>query len=133
MFTIVKFAIYVVALAAASLAQDALTIDNKYKERVSTPEVEKIYSSVCSVVQREFDIRHPLHPRRVRLVLGADKNEIWFAGREIRLTRWDRYTFAQGVVWLAFEDLMPSQQRLTIARRAVNWADSTVGIERSAK
>jgi hypothetical protein len=132
MFTIVKFAIYVVALAAASLAQDGLTIDNKYKERVSTPEVEKIYSSVCSVVQREFDIRHPLHPR-VRLVLGADKNEIWFAGREIRLTRWDRYTFAQGVVWLAFEDLMPSQQRLTIARRAVNWADSTVGIERSAK
>ncbi len=79
MFTIVKLAIYVVALAAASLAQDGLTIDNKHKERVSTPEAEKIYSSVCSVVQREFDIRHPLHPQ-VRVVLGADKNEIWFAG-----------------------------------------------------
>jgi hypothetical protein len=92
-----------------------LTIDNKHKERVSAPEVEKIYSSACSVVQREFDLGHPLHPQ-VRLVLGADKNEIWFAGREVRLTKWDRYAFAQGVVWLAFEDLMPSQQRLTIAK-----------------
>jgi hypothetical protein len=128
----VKVAIYVVALAAESSAQDGLTIDSKHKERVSAPEVEKIYSSVCSVVQREFDIRHPLNPR-VRLVLGAGKNEIWFAGGEIRLTKWDRYAFAQGVVWLAFEDLMPSQQRLTIAKRAVSWADSTVEIERLAK
>jgi hypothetical protein len=84
MFTAVKFTISVLALGAACLAQNGLTIDNKHKERVSAPEVEKIYSSACSVVQREFDIKHPLHPP-VRLALGADKNEIWFAGREIRL------------------------------------------------
>ena len=69
----------------------------------------------------------------VQHVLGADKNEVWFEGREVRLTKWDRYNFAQGVVWLAFEDLMPSQQRLTIAKRAVTWVDSTVEIERLAK
>ena len=92
---------------------------NRHKERLSTPEAEKIYSSACSVVEREFDIKHPLHPQ-VRRVLGADKNEIWFVGREIRLTKWNSYAFAQGVVWLAFEDLIPSQQRLTIAKRAVN-------------
>ena len=34
---------------------------------------------------------------------------------------------------LAFEDLMPSQRGLTIAKRAVSWADSTVEIERLAK
>jgi hypothetical protein len=132
MLTAVKFAISVLALAGAGLAQDGLTIDNRHKERLSTPEAEKIYSSACSVVEREFDIKQPLHPQ-VRLVLGADKNEIWFVGREIRLTKWSPYAFAQGVVWLAFEDLMPSQQRLTIAKRAVTWADSTVGIERLAK
>jgi hypothetical protein len=132
MCTVVKSAIYLVALAAAALAQDSLTIDNKHRERVSTAEVEKIYSSACSAVQREFDINYLLRPQ-VRLVLGADKNEIWFAGREIRLTKWNRYAFAQGVVWLAFEDLLPSQQRLTIAKRAVTWADSTVKIERPAK
>jgi hypothetical protein len=132
MLTAVKFAISVLALAGAGLAQDGLTIDNRHKERLSTPEAEKIYSSACSVVEREFDIKQPLHPQ-VRLVLGADKNEIWFVGREIRLTKWNPYAFAQGVVWLAFEDLMPSQQRLTIAKRAVTWADSTVEIERLAK
>jgi hypothetical protein len=132
MLTAVRFEISVLALAGVGLAPDGLTIDNKHKERVSTPEAEKIYSSACSVVQREFGFRHLLHPQ-VRLVLGADKNEVWFAGREIRLTKWDRYAFAQGVVWLAFEDLMPSQQRLTIAKRAVTWADSTVEIGRLAK
>jgi hypothetical protein len=132
MFTVVRFTISILALAAACLAQDGLTIDNKHKERVSAPDVEKIYSSACSVVEREFDIKHPLHPQ-VRLVLGADKNEIWFVGREIRLTKWNPYAFAQGVVWLAFEELMPSQQRLTIARRAVTWADSTVEIEQLTK
>jgi len=132
MFTAVKFTISVLALAAVCLAQDGLTIDNKHKESVSAPEVERIYSSACSVVQREFESRHPLHPQ-VRLILGADKNEVWFAGREIRLTKWNPYNFAQGVVWFAFEDLMPSQQRLTIAKRAVTWADSTAGIERLAK
>lgn len=86
MLTALRFAISVLALAGVGLAQNGLTIDNKHKERLSTPEVEKIYSSACSVVEREFDIKHPLHPQ-VRLVLGADKNEIWFVGREIRLTK----------------------------------------------
>src|ERR1700693_975623 len=132
MLTAVKFAISVLVLAAVCLAQDGLTIDNKHTERVSIAEVEKIYSSACSVVQREFEARPPLHPQ-VRLVLRADEHEIWVAGREIRLRKWNSYAFAQGVVWLAFEDLMPSQQRLTIAKRAVTWADSTVEIERLAK
>jgi len=132
MITAVKLAISLLVLVATCAAQDGLTIDSKHKNSVSSPEAEKIYLSACSVVQREFDIGHPLHPL-VRLVLGADKNEIWFAAREVRLTKWDRYAFAQGVVWLAFEDLMPSQQRLTIAKRAVSWADSTVEIARLAK
>jgi hypothetical protein len=53
MLTALKFAISVLALAGASLAQDGLTIDNKHKERVSSPEVEKIYSSGVSVVRRD--------------------------------------------------------------------------------
>jgi hypothetical protein len=128
----VKFAISVLTLAGGGLAQDVLTNASQHKERLSTPEAEKIYSSACSVVQREFGISHPLYPR-ARLVLGADKNEIWFAGREIRLTKWNRYAFVQGVVGLAFEELMPSQPRLTMAKRAVKLADSIVEIERLAK
>jgi hypothetical protein len=109
-----------------------LTIDNKHKERVSVPEAEQIYFSACSAVREEFDLQRPVPPR-VKLVLGADRNEIWIEGREIRLTKWDRYAFAEGVVQLAFENIMPSQQRFTIAKRAIVRVDSTVEVERLVK
>jgi hypothetical protein len=51
MMNALNFAISVLALAAVCLAQDGLTVDNKHKERVFAPEVDKIYSSACSVVQ----------------------------------------------------------------------------------
>ena len=69
-----KFTISVLVLAAACFAQDGLTIDNKHKERVSSPEAEKIYSSACSDVQREFGIGHALY-LQARLILGAENNE----------------------------------------------------------
>jgi hypothetical protein len=128
----VKFAISVLALAAACLAQEGLTIDNKHKERVFVPEVEKIYFSACSVVREEFDVKRPMLPR-VKLVLGTSENRVLFDEREIWLTRWDRYLFAEGVVILAFDDLLTGDRKIAMTKRAVNWADSTVEIERLAK
>jgi hypothetical protein len=114
------------------LAQEGLTIDNKHKERVSTPEAEKVYLSACSVVEEEFVINHPILPR-VKLVLGANKNVVLWAEREIWLTRWDRYLFAPGGVMLAFADLLTGGRKIAMTKRAVNWADSTVELERLAK
>jgi len=124
--------IVALALPMACLAQEGLTVHSKGKQKWPAAEAQKIYLSACSVVQREFGGNRLVAPR-VTLVLGADKNEVWFQDREIRLTKWDRYGFAQGVVWLAFEGLMPSQQRLTIAKRAVNSVDATVDIEQLRK
>jgi len=124
--------IVALALPMACLAQEGLTVHSKGKQKWPAAEAQKIYLSACSVVQREFGGNRLVAPR-VTLVLGADKNEAWFQDREIRLTKWDRYGFAQGVVWLAFEGLMPSQQRLTIAKRAVNSVDATVDIEQLRK
>jgi hypothetical protein len=56
-----------------------------------------------------------------------------FRDEKSGLTKWDPYAFAEGVIWLAFDDLMPSQQRLTIAKRIVNWVDATVDIEQPRK
>jgi len=128
----IKFAISVLALAAACLAQEGLTVDNKHKERVSTPEAEKIYFSACSVVREEFDVKRPILPR-VKLVLGASKNGVSWNEREIWLTRWDRYLFAQGVAMLAFADLLTGDRKVAMTKRAVNWSDATVEIERLAK
>jgi hypothetical protein len=122
--------IVVLILATACLAQDGLTVQSKGKWPAA--EAQKIYVSACSAVQREFGGHRRIAPR-VTLVLGDGKNDVWFQEQEIRLTKWNRYAFAQGVVWLAFADLMPLQQRLAIAKRAVNWADATVGVEQLRK
>jgi hypothetical protein len=119
-------------MATVSLAQEGLTVQNKGKQKWPAAEAQNIYLSACSVVQREFGGNRSVAPT-VTLVLGTDKNEVWFQDREIRLKKWDRYAFAQGVAWLAFEDLMPSQQRLTITKRIVSWADATVDIEQLRK
>ena len=128
----VKLAVFVLALTTVCSAQDGLSIRNKGNQKWPTAEAQKIYLSACSVVQQEFGRTLPFAPQ-VRLVVGADKNEVWFPGREIRLTKWNRDSFAQGVVWLAFEDLMSSQLRLAIATRALTWADSTVEVEQLKK
>ena len=132
MSTAMKLAAFVLAFAAVCSAQDGLTVRNAANQKWSAAEAQKIYLSACAVVQREFGRTLPLAPK-VTLVLGADKNEVWFVGGEVRLTKWNRDAFAEGVVWLAFFDLMPSQQRLGIAKRAVNWADSTVEVEQLEK
>ena len=132
MSTAMKFATLVLAFATVCPAQDGLTVQNTAHQKWSTEEAHKIYLSAWSIVQQEFGRTLPLAPK-VNLVLGADRNEVWLNGREVRLTKWDRDAFAQGVVWLAFEDLMTSQQRLTIAKRAVNSADSTVEVEELKK
>ena len=66
----------------------------------------------------------------VTSVLGADKNEVEFGQQEIRLKKWDRNAFAQGVVMVAFGDLM-HDRRAAMARRAVTWADQTLEVERA--
>jgi hypothetical protein len=63
------------------------------------------YRSACAVVQREFSANLSVAPS-VMLVLGADKNEVEFGQQEIRLKKGDRNAFAQGVVKVAFGDLM---------------------------
>ena len=132
MINAMKFIVSVLALSAACLAQEGLTINNNPKERVSTPEAEKIYFSACAVVREEFDVKRPILPR-IKLVLGASKNGVLWDEREIWLTRWDPYLFAQGVVMLAFAEIMTGDRRMLMTKRAMNWADSTVEIKRLAK
>jgi len=40
---------------------------------------------------------------------------------------------AQGVVIFAFQDLLPDEERMAVAKRAVTWADSTVDAKNVAK
>ena len=48
--------------------------------------------------------------------------------RELLLTKWDKNMFAQGVVLLAFEDLLPAGKRFKLSGLAVSLADATVDV-----
>jgi hypothetical protein len=132
MSTPLKFAIFVLAFAIVCSAQGGLSVRNRKNQKWPAAEAQKIYFSACSVVQREFGRTIPIAPPS-NAGAGRRQDEVWFGGKEIRLTKRDDHAFAQGVVWLAFEDLMPSQQPLAIAARAVKWADSTVEVEQLKK
>ena len=128
MKNLVKVAMLVVAFASASCAQEAgVNVSSKGNQKWSPWEVDKVYLSACTAVQREFG--GSIVPRPpVALVLGADRNAVDFDKKTILLKRWDHSLFAEGVVMLAFEDLLTPQRRMTIANRAVNLAQATVNI-----
>ncbi len=132
-----KLASALLILPTTCLAQAGLTVHSKGKNKWPAAEAEKIYMSACSLVQREFGSGRAVMPA-ITLILGADKGIVLFDRKEIGLTHWDPYLFAQGVVMLAFDDLMPLQpmplpQRNTIANRAVSWAYSTVDVKQLAR
>ncbi len=65
---------------------------------------------------------------KFKLVLGAAKNSVNYDQRELTLTKWDPYLFAQGVILLSFEDLMSPKKSGEMALRAVTWANATIDV-----
>jgi hypothetical protein len=122
-----------VTLAGACYGQGAgVSVTGKGKQKWSQSEVNRVYLSACSAVQREFYNRTAPRPT-VALILGADKNIIDYDKKTILLRKWDRYLFAQGVVLLAFEDLLTPERRLGMVTRAVNLADASVDVRELRK
>lgn len=114
-------------LAAGCFAQDEFVVENNHNQKWPSAEARKIYASSCAVVQQEFGSNQAPKPQ-LTLVLGADRNSVSFDRREISLTKWNPYLFAEGVVMLAFVGRLSYEQRILLTKRAVNWADSTVDI-----
>ena len=90
-------------------------------------EAEKLYRNTCAMVQRDFHSSGELHPR-FTVVLGTEHDELYEAhGKtEMWLTKWDPAMFAQGVVMLAFHQLLTTDAIQQLAKRAVQYSDATV-------
>jgi hypothetical protein len=117
----------VLVLATAGWAQGGFTVDGKGKNQWPAVEAQKIYDSACAVVGQELGANRIVRPQ-FKVVLGAAENSINYDRRELKLTKWDPYVFAQGVVLLCFEDLLPPKQRAEMAKRAMTWADATIDV-----
>ena len=116
-----------VSSGTSSANGELFTIVNPRNQTVPEAEVQTIYLSACRVVEKEFSRSEPVRPR-LTLLLGADRNSLYYPKREIRLRKWDKYKFAQGVVILALDDLMPEDKKLSLSKLAVLEADSTVDV-----
>jgi hypothetical protein len=123
MTSVKAVAIVMLVLATTSLAQEPITVRNPRNQQWSAADAQEIYRSACLVIQQEFG--HSVRPQIV-LVLGADKDEVQWDHRELRLKKWNSGMFADGVVLLAFDDLLTADKRMVMTRRTLNWANATV-------
>jgi len=104
-----------------------LKISNPRNQAVPDAEALNIYLSACQLVEKEFSRSEPVRPH-LTVFLGADKDSVYYPKREIRLKKWNKYKFAQGVVLLALDDLMPEDKTLSLSKLAVLEVDSTVDV-----
>jgi hypothetical protein len=92
---------------------------------VQMHEAEKLYQSVCAVVQRDLP-SSALHPR-FTVMIGASRAEVH--GRsEIWLTKWDPVSFVAGVVILAVDHRLTADMVQQLTKRAVQYNNATVSV-----
>lgn len=87
-------------------------------------QAEELYQSACGIVKRDFRATTDLRPR-FTVIIGTDHNEVH--GRsEIWLKQWNPALFTEGVVVLAFEEVLTPDAIKQMGERAVRYTDSSV-------
>lgn len=104
-----------------------LTIYNPRNQTIPVSEATTIYLSACKVVEQEFSRTDPIRPR-LRLFIGSDTNRVYYPKREIQLTKWDKFKFAQGVVILATDSLLPNEKKYSLSKLALVEAEGVVDV-----
>lgn len=116
-----------VAGQSRSAENSLLTIYNPRKQSLPVPEATMIYLSACRVVEQEFSRTDPVRPK-LRLVVGSDADRVYYPRYEIQLTKWDRFKFAQGVVILATDSLLPNAKKYSLSKLALVEAEGVVSV-----
>lgn len=104
-----------------------VTIYNPRNQAIPVSEAKTIYLSACKVVEQEFSRTDPVRPK-VRLFLGSDANRVYYPKREIQLTKWDKFKFAEGVVILATDSLLPEEKKYSLSKLALVEAEGVVDV-----
>ena len=129
-----------VVLSSVGLAQTSsdgsFSVRHLKKEHFSLDpaqmrEAESIYRNACEIVQHDFrNSAVELHPH-FAVIIGADRDEV-HARRErpdqILMKRWDPVIFAQGVVLLAFDEVLTPDLIRQMRDRALRISNSTVDV-----
>ena len=119
---VVAAAILLAALAGGAFGQDFFSVRNQKKEKWPQAEANRIYLLASEAVEREFKLTRPVRPK-FTLVLGGDGNQLDVNSGELRLAKWDRRIFADGVILFCMEQMLTPEMRLQLLRRTLLAAD----------
>jgi hypothetical protein len=123
--TLVYPAVMVLMLTHFAAAQRPFDVSNPKQLKWPQAEAERIYFSTGRDLAAEFKLTQ-LPRARFTLVLGADQNSVDMNTRELRLKKWDKYLYAEGVLRLSFDQILSSDAKMRLARRAVAESEATV-------
>jgi hypothetical protein len=115
----------VLMLTHFAAAQRPFDVSNPKQLKWPQAEAERIYFSTGRDLAAEFKLTQ-LPRARFTLVLGADQNSVDMNTRELRLKKWDKYLYAEGVLRLSFDQILSSDAKMRLARRAVAESEATV-------
>ena len=122
----------ILVLGNVCASQAMFKVSNPEQQQWPREEANRIYLSVAKSMAEEF--KRPQLPAAVfTLVLGAREDAVDMNTRELLLKRWDKYRYAEGVVRLTFDQMLSSELKMRLARRAVAESDATVDYRNSEK
>jgi hypothetical protein len=137
-----KIALVLLVLASMALAQSSsdgsfsvrhAKNENFSLSKAEMQKAESLYQNACTAVQREFHSAEELRPH-FTVVVGTERNEVHSGGMkadddlQIWMKTWNHTTFAQGVVVLAFQQLLSREVITQLGKRAVRYSNSTVDV-----
>src|SRR5207237_2859950 len=86
--------------------------------------------STGGAIAAEFKLPQPIYAH-FTLMLGADENSVDIDARELRLKKWNTYFYAEGVLRLNFDQVLSSEAKMRLARRAVAESEAMVTVDQA--
>ena len=119
--------VLLVVLSGGATAQEFFAVRNQRKQKLPIEEANRIYLLASEAVKREFKLSRPVRPQ-FTLVLGYESNQLDVNTGELRLAKWDRKVFADGVILFCMEQMLTPEVHEQLLRRTLLAADATVGV-----
>ncbi len=117
-------------LMQLGLSQTLFDVRNPKNQKWPEADANRVYMSTARVIAAEFKLSQPIYAH-FTLILGADENSVDIDARELRLKKWDTYFYAEGVLRLGFDQVMSSEAKMRLARRAVAESKATVTVDQA--
>jgi hypothetical protein len=124
---LLKRGFIILVLANVCSSQTYFRVSNPKQQQWPRAEANLIYFSAARELAAEFNRRES--PRAVfTLVLGTNENSVDINTRELRLKKWDKYLYAEGVLRLTFDQMLSPESKMRLAKRAVVQSEARVDL-----